>query len=835
VVGSTVSIAAAVSEPVQINYQFNQSTPYAVVYFDLGAPGAVADWTTMQWFPDLWTSSHRGEGIAKLFAVFDYDDSAYPNGIPNITVLMRGAKVYDPRTLTTAWTENPALLMRHVYQHPQFGKATVSAAEDARFIVSANACDTSHNWVVDGVTIARPLYRAGTVVPFGTQPQAVLDDLAQAMAGMWAFAGGELYQRAGAYTAPVATFGDADLATIQRDGDSEQQDKISISPHRERAGKFNVVNVRIWDEGQDYKEVPLTPLSSAALLAADGEALAQEIAIPAVPYSYQALHIAGVMMRDARDPLTIVVPLKMSAYAIELFDTINFSFARYGWDSVPKAFMVLSRVWDRERGVIRLTCKETSATIFNPDASFSPQGFADNTALDNPWEIDPPGTLTITSGTGDLLIGADGTVVTRVRVTWPPIADTRITSEGKVEAQWADATVGRWNSIVVDGSVPELFINGLADGLVITVRARTRTSLASSDWGDQQQHAVQGKSLPPGVPTGVSLTQQLVFFRPPTDLDLAGVRIRAVPGFQTAPVFSRGTDVITGLLLVSPARIEGRLYGVQTIMVVSEDTSGNQSEPAFASLDFGQPNISNSVWDRVFADESFPGIYTDCSLSGGSVIADVAASADVYALADLYGEPDVYATQYDAMVWQADMVTTPYSGVLALTSTLAGNSPAVEYRISGDTITDLYASSDVYASADLYGAAGEWTAWPGALQAVRATPLDFRVSIGASTERGAISQFTLSLVMDVSTQLFSGITLDVAGTRLTPASGNPPRNWIAPPRFVYFMPAADGSGAIAGRVLDFSPALGPLAQFVDNTGTAVTAAGSVNVEGFSDD
>jgi hypothetical protein len=49
------------------------------------------------------------------------------------------------------------------------------------------------------------------------------------------------------------------------------------------------------------------------------------------------------MMRDARDPLTIQVPLKMSAYAVELFDTVQLAFSRYGWDVTPKTFLVSAR------------------------------------------------------------------------------------------------------------------------------------------------------------------------------------------------------------------------------------------------------------------------------------------------------------------------------------------------------------------------------------------------------------------------------------------------------------------------------------------------------------
>jgi precorrin-6B methylase 1 len=60
---------------------------------------------------------------------------------------------------------------------------------------------------------------------------------------------------------------------------------------------------------------------------------------------------------------------------------VQVTLARYGWTN--KTFMVLSRVWDREKGVIRLTLKETTAAIFSPDAAFDPEGYAENTALRN--------------------------------------------------------------------------------------------------------------------------------------------------------------------------------------------------------------------------------------------------------------------------------------------------------------------------------------------------------------------------------------------------------------------------------------------------------------------
>jgi hypothetical protein len=98
--------------------------------------------------------------VAYLICEFDYDETAFPSGLPNVSAIIRGAKLYDPRTATTVWSENPALMVRHVLTHPQFGKRTsMTAAEDARITAAANACDASTVYTVDGVAqTARALY-----------------------------------------------------------------------------------------------------------------------------------------------------------------------------------------------------------------------------------------------------------------------------------------------------------------------------------------------------------------------------------------------------------------------------------------------------------------------------------------------------------------------------------------------------------------------------------------------------------------------------------------------------------------------------------------------------
>ena len=61
--------------------------------------------------PGFWTAQHRGRGVAYIAAQFLFDENAFPNGPPNITATVRGARCYDPRDGATRFTTNPALHM----------------------------------------------------------------------------------------------------------------------------------------------------------------------------------------------------------------------------------------------------------------------------------------------------------------------------------------------------------------------------------------------------------------------------------------------------------------------------------------------------------------------------------------------------------------------------------------------------------------------------------------------------------------------------------------------------------------------------------------------------
>lgn len=623
VVGNVVTTAPGA----RVSYQYIVTSSRANVRWYLGSDTQAADSRLMSLLPSMWTADHRARAVAYLICEFDYNETAFPTSLPTVTALVRGAKVYDPRTGITAWSDNPALLMRHVYTHPQFGKAIATAAEDVRIGAAATACDASHGYVVDGVTTTVALYRAGTVLPFGAAAKDALDDLAGAMAGSWAFAGGELYLRAGVFTSSVLSLTEADLVGIVRDGASEQDRPLNISPHRERVQKFNVVNLQIWDSGQAYKQVALTPLKSSALIARDGAELAQSITLAAVGFAPQAQHIAGVMMRDARDPLTITLQFKTRAYPLELFDTIDLTIARYGWSA--KLFQLVGRDWSSD-GNLALTLKETAAAHYTPDGSFDPQGYALNTALPNPWYVPTIGTLTVTSGTAELLKLSDGSIITRMRVSWPAIDDASVTEGGSVEVQYRGVlSNGEWEREEVNGSETQVVIAGVQDLNAYIIRARARNRLAVGLWSLQVTHMVLGKSEPPpqfdrflvlAQPDGTRQIQFGYTGLPPVDWLGAQVRYlagtHASPNWDSMTVLSEHDTYYTA----SPIEVNAPPAGTYTFACKSVDRSGNLSDYRLQTIALPDRRLGSvyEEFDEFF--EGWLGTLTSCFVNDDGYI-----------------------------------------------------------------------------------------------------------------------------------------------------------------------------------------------------------------------
>ena len=113
----------------------------AKVYTHLGTDAQAAD-SNLVSASSSWTNAHRLRGIAYLYVRLEYDQDAFTSGIPEITALVQGKKVYDTRDASTSYKPNAALVIRDFITNEDFGMGAASSeVNDTAITTAANICD----------------------------------------------------------------------------------------------------------------------------------------------------------------------------------------------------------------------------------------------------------------------------------------------------------------------------------------------------------------------------------------------------------------------------------------------------------------------------------------------------------------------------------------------------------------------------------------------------------------------------------------------------------------------------------------------------------------------
>ena len=87
-----------------------------------------------------WTNEHKLSGCAYLYVRLKYSADKFPNGEPNITAIVRGKKLYDPRSETTAFSYNTALMVRDYLSSNEYGFEAADFIDDESVSAAAGVC-----------------------------------------------------------------------------------------------------------------------------------------------------------------------------------------------------------------------------------------------------------------------------------------------------------------------------------------------------------------------------------------------------------------------------------------------------------------------------------------------------------------------------------------------------------------------------------------------------------------------------------------------------------------------------------------------------------------------
>lgn len=274
-----------------------------------------------------WTANERGRNVCYVVVTADYDEKLLPE-IPQMQFVVRGAKLYDPRTGLTAFTANPAIILWNVLRgiapngQPLIGMNVPAAAiRSDEFIAAANACDET----VARVGGTEPRYRCGVVLDTAQANRDVIETLLASMAGELIETGGIYRIMAGVARSPVANLTDADLITDR---------PFVTSAKRPRSQLVNAVFGTYSAPDRAYEMVPLPNRTSAADELADGGIrLSMALDLVAVTSRSQAQRIMEIERRRARRMLTVSGTFRARRSNLEPGDWVTLTSERRGYSS----------------------------------------------------------------------------------------------------------------------------------------------------------------------------------------------------------------------------------------------------------------------------------------------------------------------------------------------------------------------------------------------------------------------------------------------------------------------------------------------------------------------
>ena len=426
--------------------------PGAFVYnYHDGNDAQVVDVMMNENFPLAWAATAKGLRLAYL--TFQFRDPARFTRIPNVTALVRGVRVYDPRDPTggpdaDGWTWDKAdasgsppafhpgqnlalqaldLLTSPVYGHGAFyperdgGDTSLSVIDESSFIAAANHFDLT---VQDGED------PPGTQARFeGNGWLSTADDMRANMDALLSACRSDLVFQGGKWR--LVTRRDQAAVAFKLD-----ESNILGGWRFRRGGQKaapNRVVVRFNNEADEYRsdEAEWPEAGSNAFLTADNDVEETvRVDLPLVTNYIRAQQIGMVMLKEAREDIVVELEADANALTLEVGDVVELTHATPGW--TDKEFWV-DRVAITPEDTVVLTLDEFASSVYSLDPQ-DVQPTTPGTDLQDP--LGAPARVTGLTATRE---GFDG-----VRLAWDAATSPLVVAyELRVGTaiDWATATV----------------------------------------------------------------------------------------------------------------------------------------------------------------------------------------------------------------------------------------------------------------------------------------------------------------------------------------------------------------------------------------------------------
>lgn len=307
----------------------------------------------------------------------------------------------------------------------------------------------------------------------------------------------------------------------------------------------------------------------------------------------------------------------------------------------------------------RIQAAEYSAEVYSDTVGAGPGA---DSPIASPSSISPVTDVAAASGTVHLLELSDGTIMSRMLVTWTPPADAyyrdaRVRYRKATDAQWTFAPAGEAST----------YCAPVQDGVNYLVEVQAVNSFGVESAWTAIAHVVVGKTEPPPPPTqflyeGDADGTRRFTLTPPSPLPLD---VKSGGGYQIRYRLGTGhewpdmTPLHHGKLVNLPYETNQLAAGTYTFAAATIDSTDHVSTPIYITATLGDPRLAGALEVQQSHTTGWPGVKTNCwidPLSGWLVASDTKDWSDFATDGDDWSDWTSWAREPATMVYEAEVI-----------------------------------------------------------------------------------------------------------------------------------------------------------------------------------
>lgn len=437
----------------------------------LGNINDTADQTLINLVPVKWDSTKLLKGFCYTYITLDLNQQEFQGGIPSIEVLIKGKKVFDPRTNTTAWSENPALCL-YDYLRSDFCGIPITDIPSTDVEIAADVCD---ELITIGTLSGVARYTCNGTVSSDQDQARVINQFVSAMAGGINTTTWEMW--AGSYVAPTMTIEQEDIVGA-----------LSITPGISDADIYNGVTGRFISDENGYVSTDFKPYQNIAYRNADGTDLFVSLEYPFTDKTQRIHNLARIFVEDQRNSFTVKGTFSLKCWDVKVGQRIQLNSSFFGFTN--KVFRVVGKAY-AYTGTVELTLKEDAAEIWDL-ADAVVVDATPNSGLPNPFDLAAPGTPSIS----EELYETTGSAGVKSRAIIEASESQSIRATGYI-FEYKLVSASAWTVLPVTGT-PKISVDDLAPGVYnFRVKAENAYFSTVSDYSGTSTKEILGLTAKP--------------------------------------------------------------------------------------------------------------------------------------------------------------------------------------------------------------------------------------------------------------------------------------------------------------------------------------------------